>query len=288
MQFDPSERLFSAQRRQSGLHQIVKLKIVPILSAIALLSPWSAPAVEITEYEGTAHGFPAMLDPNGKKLADGEFIQELEDGRLSVTLKYKFKHGGRTEEKAVFRQKPELIQEEWSWRELKDGEVVRQFAVDFKTQIATAKKRENGEMKDWSEKIEVQPGRTFVGYGFMLAVQNLRARLVGGEQIELEAIGFTPKPKTVTVQISHAGTDQMKMSDRLPTGDRFLIHTKIPAIVALFVKVPDTLIWLTKPPAEFLRWEGALAEPSDPIVRVDLISGSESGPAKPVKAEDNH
>lgn len=267
----------------------MKSKIVPFFLALALLAPWPAPAVEVTGFEGNAHGFPAMLDLNGKKIADGEFIQELADGRLSITLKYRFKHGGvRTEEKTVFRQKPELIQEEWSWRELKDGDVVRQFEVDFETQMATAKKRENGEMKDWSEKIEVQPGRTFVGYGFMLAVQNLRSRLVKGEEVELEAIGFTPKPKTVTVQISHGGVDQMEMSDRLLTGDRFILHPKIPAIAALFIKVPDTLMWLTKPPAEFLRWEGALAEPDDPIVRVDLVSGSESGAAKPVKSDEAH
>jgi hypothetical protein len=88
------------------------------------------------------------------------------------------------------------------------------------------------------------------------------------------------------VQISHAGVDQMKMSDRVLEGDRFVIHPKIPWIAALFVHVPDTLIWLTKPPAEFLRWEGPVAEPNDPIVRVDLLSGAESGPAKPVKASD--
>ncbi len=265
----------------------IKRKSVPVLFVMALLSPLSAPAVEVTQFEGTAHGFPAMLDANGKKIADGEFIQELEDGRLSITLKYRFKHGSRTEEKALFQQKPELVQEKWSWRELKDGDVVREYAVDFKTQTATAKKRENGAWKDWSEKIEVQPGRTFVGYGFMLAVQNLRARLVHGEPVELEAIGFTPKPTTVTVQITHGGLEQMEMSDRLPKGDLFIIHPKIPAIAKLFVKAPDTHIWLTQPPAEFLRFEGPLLEPNDPIVRVDLLSGAASGPAKPVEKSDD-
>jgi hypothetical protein len=74
--------------------------------------------------------------------------------------------------------------------------------------------------------------------------------------------------------------------DRLFEGDRFVIHTKIPAIVGLFVHVPDTLIWLTKTPAEFLRWEGPVAEPNDPIIRVDLVPGAESGPAKPVETSD--
>ncbi|MBI3050116.1 MAG: hypothetical protein HYY76_17590 [Acidobacteria bacterium] len=39
----------------------------------------------------------------------------------------------------------------------------------------------------------------------------------------------------------------------------------------LFVKVPDATIRLTTPPAGFLRWEGALAQPNDPMIRVDLL-----------------
>jgi hypothetical protein len=264
----------------------IKRKSVPVVFVMAFLWPLSAPAVEVTEFEATAHGFPALLDSNGKKLADGEFAQWIDDERLHITITYKFERGDRTEEKAVFRQKPELIQEEWSWRELKGGQLVRNFAVDFKTQTATAQKREKDDLKNWSEKIGVQAGRTFAGYGFMLALQNLQPRLLRGEQIELQAVGFTPKPKVVTVQISHVGVDQMKMSDRLLEGDRFVIHPKIGAIAGLFVHVPDTLIWLTKPPAEFLRWEGPVAEPNDPIVRVDLVPGAESGPAKPAETSD--
>ncbi len=268
----------------------MKSKIVLLFAALALLAPASAPALEVTEFEGTAHGFPSMLDANGKKIADGEFMQELEDGRLSITLKYRLKNGSRTEEKSIFRQKPELIQEEWSWRETKDGDVVRQYAVDFKTQVATAKKRENGAAKDWSEKIEVRPGQTFVGYGLVIALQNLRARLVKGEAIELQAIGFTPSPKVVTVKITHGGLEQMEMGDRTThtQGDNFLLQPQVPAIAKLFVKVPDTHIWLTQSPAEFLRFEGPQMEPNDPIIRIDLLSGGESGPAKPIKKSEDH
>lgn len=59
-----------------------------------------------------------------------------------------------------------------------------------------------------------------------------------------------------------------------------MIQPEIPAIAKLFVKIPDTQVWLTPPPSGFLRWEGPLVEPSDPLVRVDLASGGESGPAK--------
>src|ERR1700719_2138109 len=120
----------------------IKRKSVPVLLVMAFLWPLSAPAVEVTEFEATTHAFPALLDSNGKKLADGEFVQWIDDGRLHITITYRLERGDRTEEKAVFRQKPELIQEEWSWNELKGAPLVRELAVDFKTQTATAQKPE--------------------------------------------------------------------------------------------------------------------------------------------------
>ena len=82
--------------------------------------------------------------------------------------------------------------------------------------------------------------------------------------------------------ISHGGVDRMKMSGRSLKGDRFTIHPEIPFIAKFFVNVPDTKVWLTNPaPAGFLRWEGPIVLPTDPMVRVDLLSGEKSGPAEP-------
>jgi hypothetical protein len=240
-------------------------------------------AVELTEVQGIAHAYPALLDTNGKKLADGEFRQWVEDDRLRIKISYEFNDGQHFEENAVLRQKPQLMEEEWSWKERKNGKVSREFAVNFLSKTATAQTREENEPKQWSEKIEVEPGRTFAGFGFTLAIGNLRKRLVNGEKIELKAVSFAPKPQVVTVQISHGGVQQMKMAGRLLKGDRFVIHPEIPLIARLFVHVPDTQIWLTNPPAGFLRWEGRAVLPSDPLMRVDLVSGGKSGPAQPAE-----
>src|SRR5438045_5160560 len=128
-----------------------------LLVATALIYPLYLRAVEVTEFEGGAHGFPALLNSDGKKLADGDFSQWLEGELLNIKIIYKFKPGQRIEEHATFRQKPELIQEQWSWREIKDGQLQREFAIDFKTKMATAQKRDKGEMKNWSEKIVMEP-----------------------------------------------------------------------------------------------------------------------------------
>jgi hypothetical protein len=64
--------------------------------------------------ESTQHGFPAMLDSRGKKLADGEFVQWVEKEILHVKIDYDFGNGRRIEEKTSFQQTPQLVQEEWS------------------------------------------------------------------------------------------------------------------------------------------------------------------------------
>src|SRR5438552_4958079 len=261
-----------------------RLKILVVLGLLitALFLTSLAPAVELTQPEAAAHAYPALLDLNGKKLANGEFMQWIQNERLHVKISYKFSDGQRFEERAVFKQKPELTQEEWSWKELKNGNLSREFAVNFLSRTATAQYHENSELKHSSEKIDVETGRTFAGFGFTLALQNLRKRLIDRKQVELKAVGFTPKPQVVAVQVSHGGIDQMHMSGRLLKGDRFVIHPEIPLIAELFIHVPDTQIWLTNPPPSgFLRWEGPVVLPSDPLIRVDLLPGGQSGPAQP-------
>jgi hypothetical protein len=250
---------------------------------VGMLLDTSAYPVEITSFEGAAHGFPALREPSGNKLADGEFIQWLEAERLHVKLTYQFLSNRRIEQTAEFRQRSELIQDRWSWHELRDGKLFRRFEIDFGSGRVIAEKREDPQLKSWSEKVNVEPGQTFAGFGFVLAIKNLRARLTSGEKIELKTVGFMPKPRSVSVEISHAGLEQMQMSDRTLRGDRFVIRPKIPRIAQVFVNVPDTYLWLVNPaPGGFLRMEGPLLEPGDPVIRVDLLTGRESGPAKPV------
>jgi hypothetical protein len=252
--------------------------------ACLLVVPTSA--LEWTSFEGPARGFPALRDIDGNEIADGDFAQWLEDERLHVKIVYSGR-SRRIEENAVFRQRPELAQEQWSLRELRDGKLYRQFAVNFTSGTATAKKHKDGELKDWSDEVEVDRGRAFAGFGFTLATKALRTRLMRGERVELQTVGFSPKPRVVTVEISYGGLDRVPMAGRNLRGERYIVHPKLPFIADLFVDVPDARIWLTSPaPAMFLRWEGPLAEPSDPITRVDLLPGGASGPATPVRATE--
>lgn len=238
------------------------------------------------EREGALHGFPVLLDLKGNKLADGDFSQSLEGDRLRVKLTYTFHDGRRVEEISELRQKPQLTQEKWSWRESRGDRILRRFQIDFAAGKATGEKREGDEQKSWSEDVEIERGRTFAGFGFVLAIKEMRQKLLGGTHAEIKTIGFTPKPRGLSVDVSHVGLEEMEMGGRTLRGDRFLLRPKIPRIVKLFVTIPDYSVWLVNPPpAGFLRMEGPLMEPSDPLVRIDLMGGGKSGPAKPAASK---
>lgn len=141
---------------------------------------------------------------------------------------------------------------------------------------------QGNKLKGWSEKLKIELGRTFAGFGFSLALREHRQTLLKCEPADLLAIAFTPKPLVIEVKVTYGGLDKMLMGGRTFQGDRFVIHPKVPAIAKLFVKAPDTRIWLIHtPPTDFLRWEGQLVEPSDEDIRVDRLPGPESRPAEP-------
>jgi len=254
----------------------VPLRFKSSIAAIILVAAAaaSASAIEGNQIESALRASPVLRDAAGQKIADGNFAQSVENDGLHVQITYT---GGdrRMEETAVLRQRPELSQSKWLWRELSGGREIRRFEVDFGSGMATAVKTEKGEPRRWSEKLDIVPGQTFAGFGFTLAIKALRERLMKGETVNLKAVGFTPQPREVTVAISYAGRESVRMSDRSISAEHYVIHPKIPAIAKWFVKAPDANVWLTPPPAVFVRFQGALVEPSDPIVRID---GGESAP----------
>lgn len=239
------------------------------------------PAVVLKPPQGPAHAFPVMRQLDGKMVGNGEFTQMVEKGVLRVRLEYRLSSGSRILEESSFDQAPGLVQRDWTWQEFRDSRVIRRYSVDFMTGVARAEKP-GSKTGPWEKKLKASPGRAFAGFGFALALSGLRDRLVKGEKVGLQGVGFSPRPRLGEVEISYAGTDRMAMAGRTVQGERFLIRVKMPDIAKLFVHLADTRIWLTTPPPSgFLRWEGALVELTDPAVRVDLLPGKISGPAEP-------
>jgi hypothetical protein len=236
----------------------------------ALLAATAPPTLKVAGQEGDAQAFTSLTDVSGTPLADGRYIQYVAKDVLHIEARYNFPDGRVATEKASVRLHP-LQQETWSWDE-KNGETpVREFTIDFKTGQATGKHFDKNE--HWEEKIDVEPGKTWAGIAFIEPIKAMREHVKEGETMDLSAVGMTPKPRKVKVTVTHVGAQRIDMAGRKVDSDKFLIHPDVPAIAKIFVKAPDEAIWLVSgKPAAFLRYEGPLCEPTDPVVRVDLIA----------------
>jgi len=86
---------------------MLTIRRLVIVFSILAAGPIVAPvfALKVTEPAAALHGFPGLCDMSGKKLADGEFRQWVEDNRLHVVITYKFSAGEVYEEHSQFRQR---------------------------------------------------------------------------------------------------------------------------------------------------------------------------------------
>src|SRR5207247_10831502 len=97
---------------------IAKRKLAALFSALAVgFLTSSGSAIEVTELAGAAHGYPGLCDINGKKVADGEIRQWVEDRHVNVVITYKFPNGQTFEEKARVRQGDGRMKEQSWWHE---------------------------------------------------------------------------------------------------------------------------------------------------------------------------
>jgi len=126
--------------------------------------------------------------------------------------------------------------------------------------------------RTWTEKLDLPAGKAFTGYSTALAVAQLRDELQKDARRELTFVAFTPKPRTVSLEISRQQGVHVRAAGRELAADLFTLHPKIPFPISLFAGARDARLWFTHavPPA-LLRAEQNLVEKDDPVVVIDVI-----------------
>ena len=236
--------------------------------------------VELRYPQGDLHGFPSMSDDKGNLIADGELTQKQEGDRLLVHAVWRFKDGRVAEEDDVLLMRPELSQESFLWVERRGKDELRRAEVDFRTGKASVSHRENGKRKTWDEKLDLPRGKAFTGYSTALAASQLRDALSDKDaRRTLTFVAFTPKPRTVELEISRAPGSRIRAAGRELPADRYTLHPKIPFPLSIAAHAPDSYLWFTHAsPPGLLRAEQNLLEKDDPRIRIDVIP---SGAALP-------
>lgn len=117
-----------------------------------------------------------------------------------------------------------------------------------------------------------EPGVLFAGFGFSFAIQEHLKALSAGENVDPKAVAFTPKPRVARVKLTCEGVETLTVGGREVRARRFVIRAELPGVVRKIAGLKDYRLWLTESePAGFVRLEGTLLEPRDPMIRIDVI-----------------
>src|ERR1700737_3204397 len=136
-----------------------------LCACLALAAAFRAGAVELRNPQADLHGFPSMQDESGALIADGELTQRKQGSRLVVHATWRFRDGRVVVEDAVFALRPELAQQSFRWVETRGKSELRRFEADFRSPKANAQKLEGTEPKRWDNRLDVEPGKPFTGFG---------------------------------------------------------------------------------------------------------------------------
>jgi hypothetical protein len=241
------------------------------LPFLLLLAASGSPGVAVRSSIGDLHGFPSLSDTAGRVIADGELRQERRGDRVVVHVRWVFGDGREVDEHDEFEVARQLAQVRFAWSERSRGEERRRFEVDFETGRALAVTRERGEAKREEVHLDLPRGRAFAGYGTALAVAELPLER-GAANAELTFVAFTPKPRTVDLEVRRDGQEAVSAGGRAIPCDRLTLHAKIPFPIGLFVHPDDAHLWFTHTaPRALVRAEQNLAAKDDPLVVVDVI-----------------
>jgi hypothetical protein len=247
--------------------------------AVAVFVALPASAVPLRYPQGDLHGFPTMRDEHGNLVAKGELTQKLEGDRLVVHGVWVFEDGRVADEDDELRVGRDLRQERFAWVERRGSAELRRIEVDFRSGDATVAHFGQAKPERWREKLHLPPGKAFTGYATALAVSQLRDALAKDAHAELTFVAFTPKPRTVTLEISRAQDDAIGAAGRQIPADRYTLHPEIPFPANVFVHAKDAHLWFTHsaPPA-LLRAEQSLVEKDDPTIVIDVLPRTSSLP----------
>ncbi len=220
------------------------------------------------------HGFLVLRTREGKKIADGEMTQVVNEDRVTDRLIFRFTDGSVYEDTAVFSQKQRF-------RFLSDHLVERgpsfqkpmETLIDASTgEVTVHYQGSDGKEKVLNQKFDVPPD---LANGLMFTlVKDIEpsARLT-----TVPMLVTTPKPRLVKLEIFTEGQKTIASGNIKHKALIYDVKVKIGGMAGLVTRVagkqpPDTQVWvLTGEAPAFVKSEGPLYQ-DGPVWRMELAN----------------
>lgn len=245
-----------------------------VLSAAVLGGLAGAETVPVRHPEGLVRGFLVLHTLDGRKLADGELLQNAAGGRVTSRLVFRFADGSLHDETVVFTQRGRF-------RMVRDHLVQKgpafprplDVTIDGATGDVVVKTRDDdGEEKVYRERMTLPPD---LANGMVLTLlKNIRP---DAARTTLSMVVASPKPRLVTLVVAPAGEEPFTTGDAARKAVRFVIHVEIGGVAGAVAPLvgkqpPDTNVWILPGEAPaFVKSEGPMAGGADPW-RIELTS----------------
>jgi len=248
-----------------------------VAAAFLASHPVAGDEVAVRHAEGVLHGFLALRDLSGRRLADGDLVQTTRGGQVTARLTFHFHDGSLQEETTVFSQSG-------AFRLVKDHLVQRgpSFPKPQETSIEVAGGEVTVRSRDSEGKEKVESKHldlpADVGNGLMLTlIKNIDPRRA--EPTTVSFVAVSSSPRLVHIVVTKDGEDTFAVGGSSRRAIRYRAHIDIGGVAGVAAKVlgkqpPDTLVWVlpSEAPA-FLKSEGPLYA-GGPIWRIELASPS--------------
>lgn len=244
-----------------------------IAAAVVLFgaSPGADP-VAVLHPEGALHGFLVIRSADDKPIATGDLVQEVRRGRVTSRLTFHFTDGSLQDETAVFLQNgrfrlltDHLVQRGPSFPRSLD------MWIDTRRASVRVRYVEDGHPREVTDHIEVAD----LANGLIITL--LKNVPAGSQGITLPFVAATPKPRSVKLVISSAGTDAFSLGSERRQAIHYVVHVDLGgitgAIADLFGKQPpDSHVWVLGGAAPaFLKAEQPFF-PGGPLWRIELAA----------------
>ena len=239
---------------------------------IALTWPsWlEAAPIKVRLSEGNVRGFLVLRTMEGKAIAHGELVQRhAVGGLIESRFTLNFVDGSLWDEHVTFSQKDVFRLE--AYRHVQRGPSYPTSEISFDRRSgryqARTQEKKGDEPKEASGELDM-PDDLYNGMALVLL-----KNLTSGASTRIAV--FTPKPRIITMELTHEGDDTVRVGPATKTARRYLVKLEIGGLTGLLASVigkdpPDLRYWLVSGdvPA-FVRFQGAMYL-NGPVWRLEL------------------
>lgn len=246
-----------------------------IVVFVCALQPGAkAEPVSVRYPEGTLHGFLELRSQEGRVLAEGDLVQNVQGDRVTARLTFHFKDGSIDDETTVFSQHrifrlitDHRIQKGPSFPQPMD------LSMDTRSgEITVRSIGRNGKEDVKTSHLDLPPD---LANGLVtIIIKNIRAAT---PETKVSMLVATPKLRLVKLAISPHGEEPFSLVDTTRKAQHFEIKVELGGISGMVAPMigmqpPNVQIWIVGGQAPvFLREEGQ-TYPDGPTQTIQLVS----------------